>query len=352
MAKQNPGSRRKTPEELSGFCAQVAMMLHAGMPLHDGMEALARSYAGSPMEADYARISELVTQTGSLREALCRGGDWPDYLVEMAGIGERTGHLEEVMNGLSDSYRREGHIRSAVSSAIAYPVVLGVMMLLILLAMIVKVLPVFRRVLAGLGVELTDSGNLMMRLGLNIGVVMLVLVGALVLAAVVCCVLLRTRVRPAVLSALRRLFPPVREIGRKLSAARAASVLSMLVSSGYPMDEALELACGVLQDGESRARLQEVRARMEGGMELGEAIAASGLFDNLTSCMIRTACTAGCADGALSSAAQECEQDVENRMDRLVSIIEPTLVGVLSVVIGTVLLSVMLPMAGIISSIL
>ncbi len=352
MAKHKPGSRRKTPEELSGFCAQVAMMLRAGMPLHDGMEALAQSYAGSPMEADYARVSALVIETGSLREALARSGSWPEYMVEMAGIGERTGHLEEVMSGLSDSYRREGRIRSAVSSAVAYPIVLGVMMLLILLAMLVKVLPVFRRVLAGLGVEMTASGNLMMRLGMNIGVVVLVVVGVVVLAALVCCLLLRTGARRAVLRGLKKLFPPIGAVERKLSASRAASVLAMLVSSGYPLDEALELACGVLRDDSSREKLEQVRAHLLEGAGLGEAIAASGLFDNLTSCMIRTACAAGCADGALATAARECEEDAEDRIDRLVAIIEPTLVGVLSVVIGAVLLSVMLPMAGVISSIL
>ena len=352
MAKHNPGSRKKTPEELSGFCAQVAMMLRTGMPLHDGMEALARSYAGSPMEADYARVSARVIETGSLREALAQGGEWPEYMVEMAGIGERTGHLEEVMDGLSDSYRREGRIRSAVSSAVAYPIVLGVMMLLILLAMLVKVLPVFRRVLAGLGVEMTASGNLMMRLGMNIGVVVLVVVGVVVLAALVCCLLLRTGAREKVLRGLKKLFPPIAAIHQKLSASRAASVLSMLVSSGYPLDEALDLACGVLQDGQSRAQLENVRAKLNAGLGLGEAVAESGLFDTLTACMIRTACAAGCADGALSTAAKECEEDAEARIERLVSIIEPTLVAVLSVVIGAVLLSVMLPMAGVISSIL
>ena len=351
MAKQNSVQRKRTPEELSGFCAQVAMMLHAGLALHDGMEALAQSYTGSPMEEDYARLSSLVLETGSLREALERCG-WPAYMVQMAGIGEQTGHLEDVMNGLAESYRREGRIRSAVSSAVAYPIVLGVMMLLILLVMIVRVLPVFRRVLAGLGVELTASGSMMMRLGMNIGVVMLVLVGVVLLAAVVCCLLLRTGARERVLDALQRMFPPVREINRKRAASRAASVLSMLVSSGYPLDEAMDMACDAMPKGQSREKLRLVQQRVAEGLSLGEAIAQSGMFDSLTSCMIRTAGTAGCADTALASAAQTCEEDVENRMDKLVSMIEPTLVGVLSVVIGTVLLSVMLPMAGIISSIL
>ena len=79
----------------------------------------------------------------------------------------------------------------------------------------------------------------------------------------------------------------------------------------------------------------------------------STVFASLrTSSTVDGPSTAGCADTALASAAQACEEDVEGRMDKLVSMIEPTLVGVLSVVIGAVLLSVMLPMAGIISSIL
>ena len=351
MTKKNQIIRKRPPEELSGFCAQVAMMLHAGLALHDGMEALAQSYAGSPMAEDYQAVSRQVLESGSLREALTRCG-WPQYMAQMAGIGEKTGHLEEVMNGLAESYRREGRIRSAVSNAVAYPIVLGVMMLLILLVMIVRVLPVFRRVLAGMGVVMTDSGSLMMQLGLNIGVVMLMLVGVLLLAAVVCCILMKTRARARVMSTLQRLFPPVREISRKLSASRTASVLSMLVSSGYPLDEAMEMASSTLQEGPDRDRLRQVQSSMLEGMGMGEAIAQSGLFDCLTVCMIRTADTAGCVDSALASAAQECAEDAENRMDKLVSIIEPTLVGVLSVVIGSVLLSVMLPMAGIISSIL
>ena len=114
----------------------------------------------------------------------------------------------------------------------------------------------------------------------------------------------------------------------------------------------IRILSGALLNCEGMITKVHLQKRVAEGLSLGEAIAQSGMFDSLTSCMIRTAGTAGCADTALASAAQTCEEDVENRMDKLVSMIEPTLVGVLSVVIGTVLLSVMLPMAGIISSIL
>lgn len=352
MAERIRTVGKRAPEEISSFCAQVAMMLSAGMPLYDGMEALARAHEGSALAKTYAGISRRVTETGSLYEALKGSQGWPQYMTEMTGIAERAGCLEEVMGELAEYYRREAGIRRTIASAVTYPIVLGVMMLLIVSVMIAKVLPVFRSVLKGLGVEMTASGSGMMRLGQNLGWVVLVVVGLMVVATLVCCILMRTRARARVLQGLGRLFPPVRRIFRQISSARSAAVLSMLLSGGFPLDEALNLVPSVLEDAAARAQIEELRRQVEQGCSLGESIAESKLFDELNTCMLRTACAAGCADEAMARIAKDYQDQAENGIANLVSIIEPTLVGVLSVVIGAILLSVMLPMAGIISSIL
>lgn len=352
MAKGSTAGRRRTPEELSGFCAQVAMMLNSGMPLYDGMDALTRAHAGGPMERPCAEVSRLVTETGSLHEALKTSGGWPAYMVEMTLIGERTGRLEEVMNGLSVYYQREGNIRRAISGAVTYPIVLGVMMLLIVLVMILKVLPVFRSVLGGMGLDMDGSVNPLMRVGMNTGVVVLVVVGVLVIAALSCLLLMRTRARDRVMGALRAMFPPLRRVMRMISSSRVASVLSMMLSGGFPLDEALEMVPAVLDDAGARASIEALRARIAQGEGLEKAIDEAKLFDELSNSMIRTACEAGCTDAVMARIAANYEEKVEEGVGKLVIIIEPTLVGVLSVVIGAILLSVMLPMANVISSIL
>lgn len=352
MAKWSAAEKGRRPEEISGFCAQIAMMLNSGMPLYDGMDALAKAHAGGPLEGPCAQASQLVTETGSLYEALKRSGGWPQYMVEMTGIGERTGRLEEVMNGLSDYYQREGGIRRAVSGAVTYPIVLGVMMLLIILVMIVKVLPVFQGVLSGLGVEMNDSGSLLMRIGMNMGIVVLIVVGALVLATLVCLALMRTSARDHVQSALRRCFPPLKKLAGRMSSARVASVLSMMLSGGFPLDEALSMVPAVLDDAGARAKIEKLRESLDRGEALEDAIEQSAIFDPLSNSMVRTACAAGCVDEVMSRIAADYESRVEDSVNALVSVIEPTLVGVLSVVIGAILLSIMLPMAGIISSII
>ena len=174
-----------TPIELSSFCSEIALMLGAGMPLYAGMEALEKTYEDDAHAALYRGVSETLTQTGSLRDALESAHAFPTYLVEMCGVGERTGHLEDVMGGLSVYYERESRIRQAVRSAVTYPLVLAVMMVLILLVLILKVMPVFRTVLGSMGVTMTETGSVMMSVGTALGWVVLALVLVFVLAALI-----------------------------------------------------------------------------------------------------------------------------------------------------------------------
>ena len=346
------GKKSIAAAELSSFCSQVALILSAGLPLYDGMETLAETTKGSDYADLYQRASKGVNDTGSLYEALKADDRWPTYLVEMVGIGEQTGQLESVMNGLSEYYSREDRIRSSVVSAVTYPLVLGVMLVLIVLIMIWKVLPVFRRVLNSMGMEMTRSGSALMNLGSTVGWVVLVLVGLAVLAVIVCAILMRTSAREGVMAFLRRLFPPIRNLSMKLSASRVASVLSMMLSSGFPTGEAMRLMPSILTDTEAAERVKGISGDLEGGASFADAMEKSRLFDSLNNRMIRMGVAAGREDQVMNKIAGLYEEQVETGISQMVSIIEPTLIALLSVVIGAILLSVMLPMAGILSSML
>ena len=352
MAKDTRKNGRLGSQELSGFCAQVAMMLTSGMPLYEGMEAMAHTYKDTAYGPVYERISKGVTEHGSLYAALKEEPMFPAYLTEMVGIGERTGRSEEVLKGLSGYYARDGRIRGAIRSAVTYPMVLGIMMALIVLVMLWKVLPMFRQVLNGMGVTLSGSGMAMMNLGTTLGWIVFGLVVVVVLIALVCVLLMKTGKRVQLVKMLQKLFPPAARLSRQLSASRVASVLSMMLGGGFPLEEALELVPSVLNDEVAVKEIETVRSRMDGGVSFGEALTSGSLFDELYSCMIRTGCEVGCADQVMARVAADYEEKLEDGIAGLVSVIEPSMVGVLAVVIGCVLLSVMLPMAGIITSIL
>ena len=338
--------------ELSSFCSQVALILSAGLPLYDGMETLAETTKGSEYAELYESASKAVTETGSLYQALQRDDRWPTYMVEMVGIGEQTGQLEKVMNGLSEYYAREDRIRSSIIGAVTYPLVLGVMLVLIIAIMLWKVLPVFQRVLNSMGAELSSSGSALMRLGSTIGWVVLALVAVMVLAVVIGAILLKTSAKDKVLAFVRRLFPPVRRLSMKLASSRVASVLGMMLSSGFPTNEAFRLLPSVINDGEAAGKVRTIRKELDNGAAFADAISHSKLFDGLHDRMIRMGVAAGREDQVMAKIAELYEEQVEEGIARLVAIIEPTLIVLLAIVIGAVLLSVMLPMAGILTSML
>ena len=346
------GKRKASSQEISSFCSQVGLILDAGLPLYDGMETLADAAKDSEYAEQYRAVSEEVNATGSLYEALKKDEQWPDYLVEMTGIGEQTGQLERVMNGLADSYDRETRIRSAIVSAVTYPLVLGVMVLLIVLIMIWKVLPVFRRVLNSMGTDLTGSGRILMNAGSAIGWIVLVLVGIVLLAVIIGAVMMRGSKRDKVIGIVRKLFPAVRKISLKLNASRVASVLSMMLGSGFPTAEAFRLMPSILSDQETIDKVEGIRKNLDEGGSFADAVTESGLYDGLHDRMIRMGVAAGREEQVLDKLAGIYEEEAETGISRMVSIIEPTLIALLAVVIGAILLSVMLPMAGILSGML
>ena len=134
---------KMTSEELSGFCDQIALMLSSGMTLRDGVEMLAEDEQKEKAKNHpYSDLLPAVEETGSLYAALKEQEEnWPQYMVEMVGIGEETGRLEDIMVSLSTYYQREGRIRSAAVSAVTYPMVLGVMLVVIIAILLWRVLP-------------------------------------------------------------------------------------------------------------------------------------------------------------------------------------------------------------------
>lgn len=344
-----PKRKKRLPaSELSGLCMQLALLYEAGMMLDDGLETLAEENGAE--DSVYAALCAAVSQSGSLPEALRRTPGIPGYLAEMAAIGEASGRMEEVMRGLSEYYDREARVRAALVDAAAYPLTLGTMLVLIVLVMLWKVLPVFRRVLESMGVGKESAGSALMRLGAAAGWTVVALVGAALLFAAACLILMKTKARGRVKAMLRRLFPGLHRLRAQLSAARTASVLSMLLSGGFPLDDTLRMAPAALEDEEAAAQLEAVRAAMDGGAPFAEALAACGLFEPLHAGMIRMGALSGRDAQVMERIAQDCQQRVEDGVSRAVSLVEPVMIALLAVAVGAILLSVMLPMAGILTS--
>jgi len=218
--------------------------------------------------------------------------------------------------------------------------------------LIMRVMPVFRQVFASLGLDAGVSADSLMRLGMNIGYFVLIASAALLILAFVAFLLTLTPARAKVISFLVHVFPFVCRLTERIAAQRFAGVMSMMIGSGFPIEEALRFAPSIVGPGFVRDKLEEVGKMTRAGRSFSQAITDVGLFSPIYNRMVVVGFAAGRADAALAKVAEAYEDQVDDGFSKLVSTIEPTLVALLSVLVGAILLSVMLPMAGVLAGLM
>ncbi len=339
---------RLSNEELSVLCEQVALVLRAGLPVHDGVEALSENYKGTRFEKGFNTLTITVMETGSLTTGFKEAGLFPDYLISMTEIGEKTGELDSVMEELSAYYEREAANRRSIKSALFYPLLLIVMMALIISVLVTQVLPIFENVYGSF-----DSGSSAgwMNIAVTFGKVTLITAGVLLLLVIILLVVIKLDGSQKVLQWLQNAFKPLRRLEQKLSAARFASTLGMMLRSGFPLEESMELIENLFTNKRLRQRVNQCRQKMDEGISFPDAVGETGIFEPLHCRMISVGFRAGQTDRVMSKLAVLYDEEVNTQIGHLVSIIEPTLVALMSVIIGAILMSVMLPLLSIMSSI-
>jgi len=338
--------------ELSIFCKQVALILHSGVPMHDGIDALCKNYEGTAYEPALTQVNSAVKEHGTLFDALDQARIFPPYMVQMARIGEQTGKLDEVMASLSRYYAREQKIKRSIKNAVIYPSCLVAMMAVVILVLVVRVLPIFEQVYWSLGSDVPATASTLMAFGINAGTVVLVIAGIAILFGLVIALLLRTGKRFQVLDWLGKFLRPVRRLNACLTAGRFASNMSMMLASGFPLEEALPLIEDVMADPKGREKIRRCTSLMEGGTAFPDAISAVGMFEPLHDKMIQIGHMTGQTDKVMADLADMYQEQMDNDIARLIVMIEPTMVVLLSIIIGAILLAVMLPMISIMSSIM
>lgn len=329
-------------EELSILCEQIALILRSGLPLHDGIEAMCSDYKETRYAEGFEVLNQGVLESGSLYHALEKAGIFPDYMVEMAGIGEKTGELQRVMEQLSAYYDREAKIRRAIQNAVTYPLILIVMMAVLITVLIVQVLPIFDDVMRSMGIE--NAGGSLMSVGIGVGKVVLWATGIFIVIALVLVVLLKSKAGTAIKNFFFRTVRPLRKLNAKLYASRFAANMSMMLNSGFPLDESLELIAGIINDPVVSQKVNDCRTLMEEGTSFPDAVERIGLFERLHCRMIKVGFQAGQTDRVMAKLADIYEEEMDEGISRVVAIIEPSLVALMSIIIGAILLSVMLPL--------
>lgn len=331
------------------FCEQFSIILRSGMSAIEGLAILNDDSQTERGKEILTFLYKDMEESGSLAHAMEQSGAFPASAAAYVRTGEETGCLDEVMKGLSAFYAKEIQITDQIQSAVAYPLVMLGMMTAVIVILLVKVLPVFRQVFRQLGLEMSGISGALLGIGETLShysTAFLVLLAAMI--GFILFLVLHPKGQELIRKIVCR-FPGTKEIPVNLDYSRLCQCISLGIRSGLSPELCVELAGAVVTQTEIREKLASIQKQLAEGYGFTEAITESGLFKAMELRLISLGFQAGASDEVMEKLAEQYEEKSTDSVSHIVSILEPTIVIVLSILVGLVLLSVMMPLLGLLS---
>lgn len=338
--------RHFSAEYISFLCSEIRLIVKSGIPLEEAFSIMAEEKSDRETSQILSEIAKRIGEGDSLQDVFAESGKFPAHMIDMIEMGYSTGYLEEVFAQLAKYYDREARLRDSIRNAVMYPAVLLVMMLFVIFILIIKVLPVFKSVFDQLGGSMSGLAAALMNAGAFAGQHIIAAAAVIAVVIAACAALTVKRHREGRITVFM-----TDRLHRMEGSARFAAAMSMAVSSGLSIDEAVEMAVKMDFDKDTKAAILKIKESMDEGTEFADAMKESGLFSNIYNRMIGLGARSGSMDRVLEEVSERMDRAVSDELDSLVGKIEPTMVIILSVITGAILLSVMLPLMEIMNNI-
>lgn len=327
------------------YLRQFSTLLKAGITVVDATDILSKQTESKVLAKILRNISEKLAEGTSLSATFeAYPKFFPELFINMVRSGEASGTLDDTLERLADYYEKQFRTRQKVISALSYPAVIGVVAILVVIFLLLTVVPQFVDMFDDMDAELPAITVFVMSASDWIQAywwALFLLVGIFIF---VFTIIKKTPGGRMALDTLALRTPLIGNLIQKSAIARFTSTLASLSASSVPILEAVEITekvvgnqviCKVLKDG---------RMSLEQGNSLANPMLDHWAFPPLVSQMIVIGESTGSLDAMLEKVADFYEAEVETVSDQLKALIEPIMILVLAVVVGTIVLSIMVPM--------
>lgn len=346
-------SKKLTYAQIFHFFEQLHALLGAGITPQAALRIMGKDAENESIKALLEQLEGAAAQGKPLSSAIREAADYefPNYVNELLVIGEQTGRLDDVCGALSRYYEDEDELRTAIRSAVTYPAAMVTMMFVVVIVLFSKVMPVFAEVFEQLGASVSGFAQHLMNISAALSRFYVVLI---VLFAVVAAVFLYfycTDSGQKKFAQLVETFPLTRKFSEDLALTRFAGGMQLTSAAGLDPYTSLHLVSRIVGNKTVQEKIAACVERLREGESFSEAVSGAGMFNDFYSGMISVFAEAGSVDKAMDFIARHYRKETDRRISSVLSAIEPTMVAVLSIVVGLVLLSVILPLMGIMTNI-
>ena len=333
------------PMDIALFTRQMATMMRAGVPLLQSFDIIGEGFDNPNMRTLVDELKQGVAAGNSFAAALRKKPEYFDELYcNLVDSGEQSGALETLLDRVATYKEKTEALKAKIKKAMTYPIAVVVVAIIVSAILLIKVVPQFQDVFANFGAEL--PAFTLMVIGLSEGLqewwFVILGVGFLVAVAFKEIHKRSERFRNWFDRLLLRV-PIVGEIIYKSSVARFARTLSTTFAAGVPLVDALDSVAGATGNVVFRTATQKVRADVSTGMQLNFSMRTTGAFPTMAIQMTAIGEESGALDEMLGKVAGYYEDEVDNMVDSLTSLMEPLIMAVLGVLVGGLIIAMYLP---------
>ena len=346
--------RRVKTKVLTQFTRQLATLVNAGLPLMRGLDVLRRQMKDPQLNEALAGISDSIAAGGTFSEALTAYPKIFDRLyVNMVKAGEAGGVLETVLGRLAEFAEKADRIRNKVKGAMIYPCVVLVAAVSITWFLLVAVIPKFQQVFNDMlgGAKLPavtqfviGASEFMKHNGLEIAI-------GIAAVVVIYKVIGKTEKGATLIDALKLKMPVTGTLAQRSAVSKFSRTLGTLLSSGVPILQSLTIVRDTTGNRILSKAIQDVHDAVKEGESMTEPLSQCKVFPPMVVSMVEVGEETGALADMLTRVANTYDDEVDNAVAGMTAAIEPALIVVLAVVVGTVVVAMFLPMVKIISTV-
>jgi type IV pilus assembly protein PilC len=341
------GMQRVKSKDLTVFSRQFATMINSGLSMLRALSVLEEQTENKKLAEVIAAVRADVEAGISLSDALEKHPKvFSRLYVSMVRAGEIGGILDEVLNRLAAQLEKDDSIKRAVKSAMVYPIMIGAFAVIVLIGMVLFLIPVF----AGMYKQMGNAKLPMLtRIMVGVSNVMKSWRGAIVLAVIIGVVIVIRKVKATPQGTMAwdrfKLNIPmgIGEIMRKMAVARFSRTLGTLISSGVPILQALEITGKAAGNALIEKVMMDVQTNVKEGQTISEPLQGVSVFPEMVVQMIAVGEETGSLDQMLQKVADFYEDEVNAAVKSLTSILEPIMMLGVGALVGTVVISMYLP---------
>ena len=337
--------KRIVPKDIAIFFRQLATMMTAGVPLVQAFDIIGRGHDNPSMRNLILKIKNEVESGTSLSETLAKHPLYfDDLVVNLVNAGEQAGVLETLLDKIATYKEKTEYLKAKIKKAMFYPAAVIIVAIIVTAILLIFVVPQFEQLFSSFGADLPAFTRVVVNLSefmqewwwLVFGIAIGSVVGVLQAKK-------RSRNFSRTLDRLTLKLPIVGAIMHKASVARFARTLGTMFAAGVPLVEALNSVAGATGNVVYSDAVLMIRDSVATGQQLQFAMSQTGLFPNMVEQMVAIGEESGSLDSMLSKVADFYEQEVDDAVDALSSLLEPIIMSVLGILIGGLVVAMYLP---------